>query len=124
MRAMDATTKKALLLLKSLIFHYHGLDDDERAMLEDTASKLQAKDEMDWANRFISEDYLSAFERSREFLSKIFTKMSSSDRLKYLLEVWEETHKKGYVTEMETTAILTLSKDWQVEKDFLDVVKD
>ncbi len=124
MRAMDATTKKALLLLKSLIFHYHGLDDDERAMLEDTASKLQAKDEMDWANRFISEDYLSAFERSREFLSKIFTKMSSSDRLKYLMEVWEETHKKGYVTEMETTAILTLSKDWQVEKDFLDVVKD
>ena len=121
---MDATTKKAHLLLKSLIFHYHGLDDDERAMLEETASKLSAKEEMEWANRFIAEDYLSAFERSREFLSKIFTKMASAERIKHLMEVWEETHKKGYVTEMETTAILTLSKDWQVEKEFLEVVKD
>ncbi len=120
---MDATTKKALLLLKSLIFHYHGLDDDEREMLEQTASSLQAKEEMEWANRFISEDYLSAFERSREFLSKIFTKLDTSDRIKYLMEVWEETHKKGYVTEMETTAILTLSKDWHVEKEFLEEVK-
>ena len=121
---MDATTKKALLLLKSLIFHYHGLDDEEREMLEQTASKFQAKDEMEWANRFISEDYLSAFERSREFLAKIFTKMSSSDRIKYLMDVWEETHKKGYVTEMETTAILTLSKDWNVDKEFIEEVKD
>ncbi|MEO9872345.1 hypothetical protein [Ekhidna sp.] len=121
---MDATTKKATLLLKSLIFHYHGLDEEEKAMLEETALKFQAKEEMEWANRFISEDYLSAFERSREFLSKIFVKMSEQDRLKHLMEVWEETHKKGYVTEMETTAILTLSKDWQVEKQFLEVVKD
>lgn len=120
---MDATTKKALLLLKSLIFHYHGLDDDERAMLEQTATKYQANDEMEWANKFISEDYLSAFERSREFLSKVFKKMNTAERINYLLEVWEETHKKGYVTEMETTAILTLSKDWQVEKQFIEEVK-
>ena len=50
--------------------------------------------------------------------------MGSTDRIKHLMEVWEETHKKGYVTEMETTAILTLSKDWQVEKEFLEEVKD
>ncbi|MEO1254371.1 MAG: hypothetical protein AAFY41_05735 [Bacteroidota bacterium] len=121
---MDNTSKKALLLLKSLIFHYHGLDDDEKKLLEETARKLQAEDEMEWANNFIAEDYLSAFERSREFLSKIFLKMDTSDRLKYLLEVWEENHQKGYLTEVETTAILTLSKDWQVEKEFLDGVKN
>ena len=121
---MDATTKKALLLLKSLIFHYHGLDDDERAMLKAAASKLQAGEEMDWANKFIAEDYLSAFKRSREFLSKIFSKMSAPDRIKYLIEVWEETHQKGYATEMETTAILTLSKDWHIEKEFLEGVRD
>lgn len=121
---MDATTKKALLLLKSLIFHYHGLDDDERGMLEESAKKLQAHEEMDWANKFISQDYISAFERSREFLSKIFNRMGESDRIKYLMEVWEATHSKGYVTEMETTAILTLSKDWHVEKSFLEAVKD
>ncbi len=121
---MDSTTKKAVLLLKSLIFHYHGLDDEERALIEDTAKKIHAIDEMEWANDFIAEDYLSAFKRSREFLSKIFLKMSKSDRLKYLVEVWEENHTKGYVTEMEATAILTLSKDWEVEKQFLKDVKD
>ena len=121
---MDALTKKAILLLKSLIFHYHGLDDEERAMLEGTAKKLKAEEEMEWANQFIAEDYLSAFERAREFLSKIFIRMSEEERIKHLMEVWEENYKKGYVTEMETTAILTLSKDWHVEKDFLEKVKD
>ena len=121
---MDVITKKALLLLKSLVFHYHGLDKEEQEMLEKAADKLQGKEEMEWANSFIAEDYLSAFERSREFLSKVFNNMKESDRLKYLTEVWEETHKKGYVTEMETTAILTLSKDWKVEKAFLEGVKN
>ncbi|GAB4241353.1 MAG: hypothetical protein Tsb0034_18330 [Ekhidna sp.] len=121
---MDALTKKAVLLLKSLIFHYHGLDDEERSMLEGTAKELKAEKEMEWANAFIAEDYLSAFERAREFLNKVFLKMSAEQRIQHLMEVWEENYKKGYVTEMETTAILTLSKDWQVEKAFLDQVKD
>ena len=121
---MDALTKKAIILLKSLIFHYHGLDDEEKAMLEGAAKKLKAVDEMEWANSFIAEDYLSAFERAREFLSKIFLRMSEKERIDHLMEVWEENYKKGYVTEMETTAILTLSKDWQVEKAFLEQVKD
>ena len=120
---MDSFTKKAIILLKSLIFHYHGLDQEERSMLEAAAKKLRAESEMEWANEFIAEDYLSAFERSREFLTKVFSGMKAEDRLKYLLESWEENFKKGYVTEMETTAILTLSKDWNVEKEFLDRVK-
>ena len=93
-------------------------------MLESAARKLNAVEEMEWANRFIAEDYLSAFERAREFLSKIFLQMSDKERINYLIEVWEENYKKGYVTEMETTAILNLSKDWHVEKDFLDQVKN
>lgn len=121
---MDSITKKAILLLKSLIFHYHGLDDDEREMLEDTAQELHAETEMKWANAFIASDYLSAFERAREFLSKIFLRMDESTRLKYLMEVWEENHAKGYLTEMETTAIFTLSKDWHIEELFMDRVKD
>ena len=120
---MDSITKKAILLLKSLIFHYHGLDEEEREMLEETAQKLNAKDEMEWANKFIAEDYLSAFERSRGFLTKVFDQMSDTEKVKYLVEVWEENHQKGYVTEMETTAIFTLSKDWHIEKSFLDEVK-
>ena len=121
---MDPFTKKAILLLKSLIFHYHGLDAEERSMLEAAAKSLNAEKEMLWANQFIAEDYMSAFERSREFLLKVFSKMKTEDRVKYLMESWEENFKKGYVTEMETTAILTLSKDWKVEKEFLDRVMD
>lgn len=92
-------------------------------MLRAAAMQIGGEDEMKWANDFIAEDYLSAFERSREFLSKVFLKMDSSDRIKYLIESWEENFKKGYVTEMETTAILTLSKDWNVSREFLDQVK-
>lgn len=121
---MDELTKKALMLLKSLIFHFHGLDDDEKEMLEDAAKRLDAVNEMNWANSFIAEDYMSAFDRSREFLMKIFLKMDEKDRMKQLLEVWEENYIKGYVTEMETTAIFTLSKDWHIEKTFLAEVQD
>ncbi|MFK7953123.1 MAG: hypothetical protein AB8B73_09770 [Ekhidna sp.] len=121
---MDELNKKALMLLKSLIYHFHGLDDDEKEMLEASAKRLGAVSEMNWANSFISQDYMSAFERSREFLTKIFMKMNEKDRVKHLLEVWEENYVKGYVTEMETTAMFTLSKDWHVEKEFLALVQD
>jgi hypothetical protein len=40
------------------------------------------------------------------------------------MEVWDANNRKGYLTEMETTAILTLSKDWQVEKTFLEKIND
>ncbi|MEM6831284.1 MAG: hypothetical protein AAF551_12280, partial [Bacteroidota bacterium] len=116
--------KKAVMLLKSLIFHYHGLDDDERKLLEESAQKLNATEEMEWANQFISEDYISAFERSREFLQKIFIQMPVKKRVNHLLDVWNDNYFKGYLTEMETTGILTLSKDWLVEKDFLETLKD
>ncbi len=112
------------MLLKSLIFHYHGLDEEERQILEDSAKELDAMSEMKWANDFIAEDYISAFERSREFLQKIFTTMSEDERINHLVSVWNANNSKGYLTEMETTAILTLSKDWKVEKDFLESVKD
>lgn len=120
---MTEETKKAVMLLKSLIFHYHGLDEDELKLLEKAAENLSARAELKWANTFIADDYLSAFERSREFLSKVFNSMEAKDRLKYLLEIWEENYDKGYVTEMETTAMLNLAKDWSVEIDFMQNVR-
>ncbi len=111
------------MLLKSLIFHYHGLDDEEKALLEKAAKKLDAYDDMLWANKFIAEEYMSAFERSREFFKKVFPKMEVSDRLKQLQAVWEDCHRKGYVTESETTAMLILAKDWQIENEFFQIVK-
>ena len=55
------TEKKAFLLLKTLIFHYHGLDDDEAEILKNTAKSLNAHKELKWANHFIAKDYSSAF---------------------------------------------------------------
>ncbi len=112
------------MLLKSLILHYHGLDDDEREILENAATRLDSKEELDWANSFISEDYLSAFERSRDFFAKIIVKFTNEERIAHLQDAWEENHQKGYVTEMETTAMINLSKDWQVEKEFLEVIQN
>ncbi len=119
---MERDKKRALVLLKSLIFHYHGLDPDEKTILDQYVKRLGAKEELEWALDFISRDYLSAFERSREFLGKIFTKLDEEERLKHLVEVWEDNHKKGYVTEMETTAMINLAKDWAIEKVFMSSV--
>ena len=121
---MDKDQKKAVMLLKSLILHYHGLDDDEREILEKAASRLDSKEELDWANSFISEDYLSAFERARDFFANTIVKFTNADRITHLRDAWEENHEKGYVTEMETTAMINLSKDWQVEKEFLEVIQN
>lgn len=116
---MEQEERKAFMLLKSLIFHYHGLDDDEEAILKTTADDLDAHDELLWANKFIAEDYLSAFDRSREYLNKVIGSLPTEKRLSYLSTVWKDNNKKGFITEMEATAMLNLAKDWGVEKDLL-----
>ncbi len=122
---MSNELKKALVLLKSLIFHYHGMDEDEKKILEEFVSKIDAWDAYQWATEFIASDYLSAFERAKEFLGKVFNALPEKKRLEYLLETWEDNHKKGYVTEMETTAMINLAKDWAIDMKFLlEINKD
>ena len=36
--------------------------------------------------------------------------------------VWQSNNLKGYVTEMEATAMLKLAKDWHVEKELVELV--
>jgi hypothetical protein len=116
---MNTDLKKSLVLLKALIFHYHGLDQDEKKILEEYVVSIGAQSEYEWAISFISKDYMSAFERAKEFFSKEIKPLNPDTKLGYLMDTWEDNHKKGYVTEMETTAMLNLAKDWQIEKDFL-----
>ena len=120
---MTEEEKKAIMLLKSLIFHYHGLDEEEDQLLEAAANRLDAANELKWANDFIATDYLSAYERSREFLSKVMNRMTTDLRLSHLMEIWDENYEKGYVTEMETTGMLNLAKDWGVEIDFMKKIR-
>ena len=118
------TELKAIMLLKSLIFHYHGLDEDEKKILNKSAEELKAHEELEWANGFIAEDYLSAFERSRDFLNKIIGPLPKEKKLSYLYSVWKDNNKKGYLTEMEATAMLNLARDWQIHKDLMALIKE
>jgi hypothetical protein len=77
---MTSEEKKAFLLLKSVIFHYHGLDEDEQKLLDETAKAYDAEEELKWANEFIANDYISAFERAREYLNKVIGRLAKDKK--------------------------------------------
>ncbi|HYG20704.1 MAG TPA: hypothetical protein VD816_17315 [Ohtaekwangia sp.] len=114
--------KKVYMLLKSVIFHYHGLDDEEKDDLERTAVELNADAEYKWALEFVSNDYVTAFDRAREYLNEIIGDYAKEKRIELINMVWQANNLKGYVTEMEATAMLKLAKDWNVQKELIDLV--
>ncbi len=120
---MTSEEKKAFLLLNSVIFHYHGLDEEEKRILEELADKVDARTELKWANEFISRDYITAFERARDFLNVVIGSLEKDQRLVYLDMVWKANNQKGYITEMEATAMLKLAKDWKVENELIALVR-
>jgi len=120
---MTTEQKKAILLLKSVIFHYHGLDKEEKEILDNTAIRFDAQQELKWAEEFISVDYYTAFERAREYLNEVVGNLDKEIKLEFLNMVWEANNAKGYVTEMEATALLKLAKDWHVQKELMMMVR-
>jgi uncharacterized tellurite resistance protein B-like protein len=119
---MTAEEKKVYILLKAVIFHYHGLDEEEKNDLDHTAEQLEAAEEYKWAIEFISQDYITAFDRAREFLNEIIGDYSKEKRVELINMVWSANNLKGYVTEMEVTAMLKLAKDWNVQQELVDLV--
>lgn len=114
--------KKVYMLLKSVIFHYHGLDEEEKVELERTATEMDAYAEYLWALDFISQDYINAFDRAREFLNNIIGDYPKNKRVELITMVWEANNRKGYVTEMEATAMLRLARDWNVKEELIGLV--
>lgn len=114
--------KKVFMLLKSVIFHYHGLDENEKRDLDRTAEELMAHVEYEWAMNFIAEDYITAFERARDYLNEIIGDYPRDKRIELVNMVWQANNLKGYVTEMEATAMLRLAKDWNVQEELIDLV--
>jgi hypothetical protein len=114
--------KKVYMLLKSVIFHYHGLDDEEKKDLDKTSDDLNAKDEYQWALDFVAEDYITAFDRARSYLNNIIGDYPKNERIELINMVWQANNLKGYVTEMEATAMLKLAKDWNVQKEMIELV--
>jgi hypothetical protein len=114
--------KKVYMLLKSVIFHYHGLDDAEKKDLDKTSEELNAHNEYQWALDFIAEDYITAFDRARDYLNNIIGDYPKEQRIELINMVWQANNLKGYVTEMEATAMLKLAKDWNVQKELIELV--
>jgi hypothetical protein len=114
--------KKVYMLLKSVIFHYHGLDDAEKKDLDKTSEELNAHTEYQWALDFIAEDYITAFDRARDYLNNIIGDYPKDQRIELINMVWQANNLKGYVTEMEATAMLKLAKDWNVQKELIELV--
>jgi hypothetical protein len=119
---MTEEEKKVYMLLKAVIFHYHGLDEAEKQDLEDTSVNLEAKDALQWAMDFISKDYITAFDRARDYLNNLIGDYVKPKRIELINMVWQSNNLKGYVTEMEATAMLKLAKDWGVEKELIQLV--
>lgn len=114
--------KKVFMLLKSVIFHYHGLDEAEKGELEKTSMDLNAHAEYQWALEFISQDYITAFDRARDYLNLIIGDYPKKKRVQLITMVWEANNQKGYVTEMEATAMLRLARDWNVKEELIGLV--
>jgi uncharacterized tellurite resistance protein B-like protein len=119
---MTQEEKRVRILLKAVIYHYHGLDELERNDLEATAEQFDAQPELAWALEFISKDYITSFDRARIFLNDIIGDYEKDKRVELIQMVWQANNLKGYVTEMEATAMLKLAKDWNVEKELIELV--
>lgn len=115
--------KKSFILLNAVIFHYHGLDENEESILRKMASEYNADTELQWALEFISKDYITAFDRARKYLHESVSNFEKVKRLKFLDAAWKANYSKGYITEMEATAILKLAKDWSVDEALIELVQ-
>ncbi len=110
------------MLLKSVIYHYHGLDETEKSDLDKISVQFEAKDEMAWAHEFVAQDYITAFDRARIYLNTIIGDYPKPKRVDLISMVWQSNNLKGYVTEMEATAMLKLARDWNVEQELIGLV--
>jgi uncharacterized tellurite resistance protein B-like protein len=120
---MTTEQKKAFLLLKLVIFNYHGLDDEEKKILAETAEKIEGNEELQWAYEFLGDDFYANLDKAREFFNQTIASYDKETKLSYLNMVWDATKSKGFISEMEATGILKMAKDWGVQKDLLMLIR-
>src|SRR5258706_13209562 len=113
---MTSEEKKVYMLLKSVIYHYHGLDELEKQDLENSAQSLDAQEELKWALDYVARDYITAFDRARAYLNDIIGDYTKEKRVELINMGCQSNNLKGYVTEIEATAILKLAKRGNVGK--------
>lgn len=120
---MTSEQKKAFLLLKLVIFNYHGLNDDEKRILEETAIKIDGIEELKWAYDLLGPDIFINLDKAREFFNSTIATYDKETKISYLNMVWESTKVKGYISEMEATGMLKLARDWGVQKELIALIR-
>lgn len=120
---MTTDQKKVFLLLKSVILHHQGLEEGEKKMLADVASTMNAFEELVWVQEFILKDQPTAFERARQYLNTLVITWEKDTRIDLMGQVWESTNQKGFISEIEATAILKLAKDWQIQPELVTLIR-
>lgn len=115
--------KRVLLLLKSIIFNYHGLEESEQKILQETAQQINGLEELQWVKEFILQDDLSAFDRARGYFNSVVGEFSKEEKLDIIRQIWDANRTKGYVSEIEATSLLKIAKDWGVQSEFISYVR-
>lgn len=120
---MTTEQKKAFLLLKLIIFNYHGLDNDEKKILSETAEKINGADELEWAYSLLGDDFYGNLDKARDFFNETIATYPKDTKLSYLRMVWDSTKSKGFISEMEATGMLKIAKDWGVQTEFVTLIR-
>ncbi len=116
---MSVEEKKAFLLLLIIIFNYHGLSDVEQEILKSTAANLDAVDELEWVRIFSKPSVDETYNTIKDYIANCIKDYQDEQKLELLTSVWDTNMQKGYISEMEATVMLLLSKEWKVQKEFI-----
>jgi hypothetical protein len=121
---MSVEEKRAFLSLLVIIFNYHGLSEIEQQILHETASTHHAVEELEWIKEYSKPSIDESYNKLKKYVNDIIGNLAMEKKCEYLNKVWDANQQKGHVSEMEATAMLMLSKDWQIQKEFIQYIRE
>ncbi len=121
---MSVEEKRAFLLLLIIIFNYHGLSEVEQQILHDTATVHDAFSELDWIREYSQPSIDESYDKLKKYVNDTIGNLPVEKKCEYLNKVWDANQQKGHVSEMEATAMLMLSKEWQIQKEFISYIRE
>jgi hypothetical protein len=121
---MSVEEKRAFLSLLIIIFNYHGLSEVEQQILHETASAHNASDELEWIKEYAKPSLDESYDKLKKYVDDIIGNLPIEKKSEYLNKVWDANQQKGHVSEMEATAMLMLSKEWHIQKEFVSYIRE
>lgn len=121
---MSVEEKRAFLSLLIIIFNYHGLSEVEQQILHDTAAGHDAFAELEWIKEYSKPSIDESYDKLKKYVNDVIGDLSADKKTDYLNKVWDANQKKGHVSEMEATAMLMLSKEWHIQKEFVSYIRE